>query len=87
MSHFNKHGSEFPHLNNSLEYVAEAQGFLRNPSASTLTKVRGNGDIVRYDPVTDAFGVMDSSGAPRTFFRPDPASHGFPSNLDYFNAQ
>ncbi|MDE0547416.1 hypothetical protein, partial [Microbacterium sp. C7(2022)] len=87
LSHFNKHGADFPQLNNSLEYVAEAQSFLRSPTASTLTKVRGSGDIVRYDPVTDVFGVMDRSGAPRTFFRPDPASHGFPTNLDYFNAQ
>jgi hypothetical protein len=30
---------------------------------------------------------MDASGAPRTFFKPDPAVHGYPTNLDYFNAQ
>jgi hypothetical protein len=37
--------------------------------------------------VVNTFGVMDSSGAPRTYFRRDPAQHGYPTNLDYFNAQ
>jgi RHS repeat-associated protein len=87
LSHFNDHGSDFPGVNNALEYVADAQEFLRSPSAGTLTKVRPNGDIVRYDPSSNIFGVMDSAGAPRTYFKPDPAQHGLPTNLDYFNAQ
>ena len=40
-----------------------------------------------FDPTTDTFGVMDANGAPRTMFKPDPAVHGYPTNLDYFNAQ
>jgi pyocin large subunit-like protein len=74
-------------LNNSLEYVAEAQGFLRSPGAGVLTRTRTNGDVVRYDPGNNLFGVMDATGAPKTYFRPDPASHGYSTNLDYFNAQ
>ena len=50
-------------------------------------RLRTNGDVVRYNPGSNTFGVMDSSGAPRTYFRPDPAQHGYPTNLDYFNAQ
>jgi pyocin large subunit-like protein len=42
---------------------------------------------VRFDPETDYFGVMTKDGTPKTFFKPDPAQHGYESNLDYFNAQ
>ena len=87
LRHFNDHGADFPGLNNSLEYVADAQSFLRSPPPGTLTRLRTNGDVVRYNPGSNTFGVMDSSGAPRTYFRPDPAQHGYPTNLDYFNAQ
>ena len=87
LAHFNSHKADFPHLNNSLEYVAEAQSFLRSPPAGTLSRVRGNGDVVRYNPQNNNFGVMDSSGAPRTYFKPDISTHGYTSNLDYFNAQ
>ena len=52
-----------------------------------VTRTRANGDIVRYDPRTNTFGAMDASGAPRTFFKPDPSVHGYQTNLDYFNAQ
>ena len=31
--------------------------------------------------------VRAADGAPRTLFKPDPSEHGFPTNLDYFNAQ
>ncbi len=87
LRHFNDHGSDFAGLNNALEYVADAQSFLRSPPAGTLTRLRANGDVVRYNPQSNIFGVMDRTGAPRTFFKPDPAVHGCPTNLDYFNAQ
>ncbi len=84
--HFKDHGAEFG-AKNSADYVKSAQDFLRNPPGGTLTKVRPNGDVVRYHPGTNTFGVMDSAGAPRTMFKPDPSVHGKASNLDYFNAQ
>jgi RHS repeat-associated protein len=87
LAHYVDHGGDFPEVGNALEYVADAQNFLRTPPPGTLTIVRTNGDIVRYDPATNIFGVMDSTGAPRTFFKPDPAKHGYPTNMDYFNAQ
>lgn len=85
--HISRNTADFPEFNNALENVAGAQPFLRKPPPSTLSKVRTGGTIARYDPVSDVYGVMTSGGAPRTLFRPDPANHGFPSNLDYFNAQ
>jgi RHS repeat-associated protein len=84
--HFKDHGADFG-ARNAVEFVEQAQQFLRSPPPGTLTRVRPNGDVVRYNPGTDTFGVMDASGAPRTLFKPDPAVHGYPTNLDYFNAQ
>jgi pyocin large subunit-like protein len=52
-----------------------------------LEKTRTNGDIVRFNPVTNEFGVARADGVIRTYFKPDPAVHGFPTNLDYFKAQ
>jgi RHS repeat-associated protein len=85
--HFGDHGADFPRLNNSVEYVADAQSFLRHPPPGTRTIIRTNGDIVRYNEVLDVFGVMDAGGAPRTYFVPDPAVHGYATNLDYFLSQ
>jgi len=84
--HFKDHGADFG-ARNAVDYTKQAQAFLRSPPSGTLSRVRSNGDVVRYNPGSNTFGVMDSAGAPRTFFRPDPSVHGYPSNLDYFNAQ
>ncbi len=70
-----------------MEYMAKAQDFLRNPPGGTLTKIRSNGDVVRYHPASNKFAVMDSTGAPRTIFKPNSANHAHPTNLDYFYAQ
>ncbi|GAA1677099.1 RHS repeat-associated core domain-containing protein [Kribbella yunnanensis] len=85
--HWDKHKTEFPNLNNAKEYVEAGTTFLRSTNKNILTRTRGNGDSVRYNPVTNEFGVMDRSGVPRTYFRPDPADHGHATNMDYFNAQ
>jgi len=84
--HFKDHGADFGAIN-AVDYVRKAREFLHNPGAGVLSKTRGNGDVVRFDPATNAFGVMDKTGAPRTFYIPDPAKHGYRTNLDYFNAQ
>jgi hypothetical protein len=86
LRHFKDHGADFG-ARSAVEYVNQAKQFLGSPPPGTLTRVRANGDVVRYNPDTNTFGVMDASGAPRTFFKPDPAVHGYPTNLEYFNAQ
>lgn len=85
--HWVEHRSDFPHLNNAKEYVEAAHRFLNNPPSTALTKTRPNGELVVYDPVSDIFGVRTSAGVPKTMFIPDPSVHGYPTNLDYFNAQ
>jgi len=85
--HFKKHGGEFPGIENAKQYVDAARRFTGSPPSGALTKVRGNGDVLIYDGATNTFGVRAADGVPRTMFRPDPAKHGYPTNLDYFNAQ
>ncbi|WP_168734251.1 two-partner secretion domain-containing protein [Pseudothauera nasutitermitis] len=85
--HFARHGSDFG-ARNALEYQSQADRFLTvSKPVGVLEKVRPNGDVVRYNPATDEFGVISSSGNIRTYYKPDPAVHGKGSNLDYFNAQ
>ena len=84
-SHWTSHRSEFT-FNNSKEYVDFSRNFIRDPPSSSFINWRTGGDVVIYDPVSDVFGV-GSGGVPRTVFRPNPAIHGYSSNLDYFFAQ
>ncbi|MNI14259.1 hypothetical protein D3C73_675120 [compost metagenome] len=85
--HYARHGNDFG-AKNALEYQAQADKFLTAAKpAGVLEKARANGDIVRYNPNTDEFGVVSSGGSIRTYYKPDPAVHGKASNLDYFNAQ
>ena len=84
--HFARHGSDFG-AKTTLEYQAQADRFLTaSKPAGVLEKTRPNGDVVRYNPSTDEFGVVSSGGSIRTYYKPDPAVHGRESNLDYFNA-
>ncbi|CAM3706940.1 hypothetical protein NORO109296_03975 [Nocardiopsis rhodophaea] len=87
LGHWNKHKSEFPGLNNAKQYVEAANRFLRSGDPNVLTRTRANDDVLRFNPTTDEFGVMDPSGVSRTYFKPNPGQHGYSSNLDYFNAQ
>jgi filamentous hemagglutinin len=85
--HYRKHRSEFPQYKNAIEYVEGAHDFMRNPPAGTLVKSRANGEKVFYHQQSETFAVLNSDEIPKTMFKPDPAKHGYPTNLDYFNAQ
>lgn len=63
-----KHGQEFPEYRTSLEYMEGVNSFMHNSPNGTLVKSRPNGDILKYDPKTNTFGVMDKNGNPRTIF-------------------
>ncbi|MGO9470068.1 MAG: hypothetical protein ACLQVF_38705 [Isosphaeraceae bacterium] len=87
LDHYNRHGADFGAAS-AAQYEQMADAFLNGPGGTgVLQKVRRNGDIVRYDPATEAFGVVKAGGAIRTHFKPNPAVHGYSTNLDYFNAQ
>jgi filamentous hemagglutinin len=85
--HFQRHGGDFD-AKTSTAYQQEADGFLTGSKPTgVLEKMRTNGGIVRYNPSTDEFGVVSKNGVIRTYCKPDPNVHGYPTNLDYFNAQ
>jgi len=85
--HWRKHAAEFPEYEQAGQYFDGAKSFFRDPPAGTLTKVRSNGEKIFYFPERNVFGVQATDGSPHTFFKPDPAKHGRPTNLDYFNDQ
>jgi filamentous hemagglutinin len=87
LDHYARHGADFG-ATTAPRYEQMADAFLNGPCGTgVLQKVRANGDVVRYDPATQAFGVVKTDGTIRTYYKPDPAVHGYPTNLDYFNAQ
>jgi hypothetical protein len=87
LDHYTRHGADFG-ATSAAQYEGMADTFLNGPRGTgVLEKVRANGDIVRYDPATQAFGVVKPDGTIRTYYKPDPAVHGYANNLDYFNAQ
>jgi len=51
------------------------------------TKIDGKGVIRVYDPETNTFGAFNPDGTTRTFFKPSPLHHKYPTNLDYWHAQ
>jgi hypothetical protein len=72
--HFQEHGSDFD-ASNPTEYEQLADRFLGLEKPETVHEcATGSGAKVRYDPGTDAFGVIDRGGIIRTFFKPLPCS-------------
>lgn len=78
--HWKKHGHEFPEFQNAKQYAEGAQKFMTDPPPGTLVKLRDNGDMLFYDPVSNTFGVQNVDGSPRTFFRPA-------DGINYWNRQ
>ena len=79
LSHWEKHSTEFPELNNAKQYVDAARSMAANPPTGALIKTRGT-DTLIYDQSTNTFLVRTADGAPRTMFRPA-------ERLDYWNKQ
>lgn len=84
--HFRKHGPDMG-FETADDYINAARDFIDNPPPGTLTARQKDGDTVFYHAETNRFAVKSKRGAPRTFFNPDPARHGYDTNLDYFKAQ
>ena len=91
MKHWKAHGAEFPEYSTASEYVKGARGFLENMPKDAVTKVRGDGSIVIYQPSTEKFGLYMPDGTPRTFMKVDVAgfhpNSGIRTEMDYVNAQ
>jgi len=85
--HFQDHGSDFG-ASDEFDYESMANSFLTNPlDSDTLEGTRGRDKAtIRYNTATEEYGVISFDGYIRTYYKPDPAIHGLPSNLDYFNS-
>ncbi|MDQ3230737.1 MAG: pre-toxin TG domain-containing protein [Pseudobdellovibrionaceae bacterium] len=84
--HWNKHGHEFPEIKSAQEYTEKAVSFAKQPPTGTLSKSARNGtDSVLYHPDSNTLVIRSGDGVPASMYRPDPAVHGYPSNLDFFN--
>lgn len=86
-THWEKHGAEFPNFNSANAYYKGATDFVTTPPAGTLVKTAPNGDVLLYNPATNTFGVRTTDGLPRTMFKPEPAQHGYSTNIDFWNAK
>jgi Phage portal protein len=85
--HFGWHRYDFDARTES-EYEELAASFLADKNNPDILELRRlNGDLVRFNPRTDEFGVLSGEGDIRTYYRVDPKSHSYPTNLDYFQAQ
>lgn len=69
LKHWNKHSHEFPEYTNAAQYTDAAQSFVKNPPSGTLTKNKGDDELL-YDPGSNTFAVRAADGVPRTMFRP-----------------
>jgi pyocin large subunit-like protein len=86
MDHYQSHVSEFGvKAMGPTEYQELADAFLGGPtSAGVHEHTRSKGDRLRFNPVTNEFGVLSASGFIRTYYKPDPIEHGEATNMDYY---
>jgi len=87
LMHWNKHPSEFPELSSANDYYRLATELADAERTDTLAKIGRNGDRLLYQPRTNTFVVTTKSGEIKTMFRPDPSTHGYPTNLDFWNSR
>ena len=86
LQHFENHWDEFGAANPE-SYEAMAVAFMTRPLAPPIFQcVRANGMICRYDSFSEESAVLYPWGYLATYFKPDPAIHGYPTNLQYFRA-
>ncbi|MDR6834239.1 MULTISPECIES: RHS repeat-associated core domain-containing protein [unclassified Sphingopyxis] len=86
-SHFAKHSGEFG-FKTAQAYERAAGNFLSGKAGrGVLEGTRKSGDIVRFNPKTNEFGVLSKGGNVRTYFKPDTAEHGLKTNLEYFKRE
>ena len=72
--HYADHGAEF-RVTTIAEYEALADALWADPKPAHIHEYRRRrGDIIRYDPTTEAFGVVDNKSVIRTFFKPIPCA-------------
>lgn len=88
LEHFLDHGAEVGAVD-EIMYEQLADAFLSQPvdpvnRPELCECVRDNGEMFRYNIKTEEFGNVSSNGYIRTYFKPDPRIHDFPTNYHYY---
>jgi len=88
LDHHSRHHADFGLIGPD-EYQNLADNFLGSPKSNDVHEcVRTDGDIVRYNPLTNEFGVMSADRTILTYYKPDPWNKAkYPTNMDYFREQ
>lgn len=87
LDHYIRHGAGVG-ASSPKDYAARASEFLQGSQSLSLpTKVDASGVIRVYDQARNLFGSFNPDGTTRTFFSPNPAIHGYASNLAYWIEQ
>ena len=83
--HFRKHGAKFGAVS-AIQYEEFASNFLTAAlnSHSEDCARRQNNDYIRFDSGNNVIGIISFDGFIKTYFKPDPAVHGFSTNRDYY---
>lgn len=85
--HFARHGQEF-RAATADEYESLAEAFMMGPLRDGVREcVRANGDLVRFDPRTNEFGILSTSGCIATFMIVRPLASSRKTSLQYFLEQ
>ncbi len=83
--HFAEHGSEFGAATPQ-DYEQMADLFLKAPQSLSIRQCRrARGDLIRFDPVSGAYGVLDQNNNVRTFSGRFHAPRWQLRNLLYFS--
>jgi filamentous hemagglutinin len=89
IQHFDDHGSDFGAADEAY-YESLADAFLGGPKGDTVlecTRRYLDHARLRYNYVTQEFGVLAADNYILTYYKPDPAEHGAPTNRTYFERQ
>jgi len=101
IEHYGKHAIELA-IATVMQYEQRADAFLGSTKKPHVLECkRTGGDTVRFDPLTDEYGVLASNGIIRTYFKAIPCCsidvkirqaikdagccHAYANNIDYFN--
>ncbi len=88
--HVIDHGSDFG-TDSAEDYAKMAQDFYQRGMADARSgievKVGQDGRIRMYNESTNIFGVYNPDGTTATFYKPDPADHGYATNREYWDSQ
>jgi len=70
--HFQEHGADFSAAS-AEHYEQLADAFLAGSKPAHVEEcTRSKGDVIRYNPRTQEFGIVSKSGVIRSYFKPVP---------------